>query len=666
MSSPRDILDVIRAFLDRHQASQVSYSQLLSHLDRYMMENPALDKVLEDLRRNTHKVLSAHLDALEQTNDVRLIRKDDTTIQSVIWPGYFMDRIRQLYERIEEKPELPYPNQDTVRLDIPAEDITLVDIKGDFMMWLNRQEGPVHILKINFPDGVLSMLATSDIIKTKVLTNAVHKMRHHLRDSKNMSYTRQKLTPLLKSRELAVKDMLHTIVTTPETAAATILDPTDFSFHLWTQLSSNIIKEYSTKSDKMAEEHAICQACYLIGYFNVFFRGQIQKRKEEETAFNVLMSAMRRPPWSFQISDIYELKDDKGILITKRLEKDRINDYIQDRLLPVADKDVPEFLRVPTAKGDEFFLLYASVPPLVIESLLRAGKEMREFYNRSWIMALRQDVEFTTMISDDEFRAHIQARLKNHYPLLHALLVYPILFFAARQDGIPESQRNELMDMLNINTQKVKPYDQLLHIQRKRLYDDARMLLPAWMVIPGLRGFVLLMRKLFLGKTLAERQVSGIFDHEGQERVALAKKKPAKGEGSEGAEDGAEAKGATGKAATAKQRIAQLRSAAKELESEFLPRGSQLQPTLENLLERWNTQIDPVSKQHLTEDVNALARDFLRRTKVTSKAKLPTAEDIKAYAQKLWESDSLLQIRNRKDLLRYLELYILHVLETLN
>jgi hypothetical protein len=212
----------------------------------------------------------------------------------------------------------------------------------------------------------------------------------------------------------------------------------------------------------------------------------------------------------------------------------------------------------------------------------------------------------------------------------------------------------------------VKPYDQLLHIQRKRLYDDARMLLPAWMVIPGLKGLVLLMRKLFLGKTMAARHISGIFDHEGQERVALAKKKPAKDGGAEGTEEGADAKGATGKAASAKQRIAQLRNAAKELESEFLPRGSQLQPTLENLLERWNTQIDPVSKQHLTEDVNALARDFLRRTKVTSKAKLPTAEDIKAYAQKLWESDNLLQIRNRKDLLRYLELYILHVLETLN
>ncbi len=661
MSSPRDIIDVIRAYLDRHQSSQVSYSQLLNFIDRYLLENPALDKVFEDLRRNAHKVLSAHLESLEQLGDLRLIRKEDAAIHSIVFPGYFIDRVHAIFERADEKPELPFPNQDSIRLDIPGEDITVIDIKSDFMTWLNRDEGPVRLLKINFPDGLLSLLTCSDILKTKVLSNAVHKVRHHLRDSKNMAFTRQKLTPLLKTRELAVKDMLHSIVTTPETAAATILEPSDFTFHMWTQLSTNIIKEYAQKADKMAEEHAVCQASYLIGYYNMYFRGQLQKRKEEESALNVLMSAMRRPPYGFQISDIYEIKDDKGIVISKRLEKERINRFIQDRLLPTDAKDVPEFLRLTTSKGDELFMLYSAVPQMLSDSTIRSQKEMREFYSRSWPQALRQDVEFTTMISDDEFRAHILARLKNHYPTLHALLSYPIIFFAARQEGILESQRLELMEYLNINTQKIKPLDQLLRLQRKRLYDDARMLLPAWMVIPILRGIIRLARKLFLGKTLANKQYASIFDHEGQERVALANKKEDKPTEDAEGEDKPKSK----KAATAKQRILQLRAQAKTLESEFLPRGSLLQPTMEGMIERWNTQIDPVSKQHLTEDVNSLARDFLRRSRITSKAKLPNAEDIRAYAQKIWESDSLMQIRNRKDLLRYLELYLVFTLETL-
>ena len=333
-------------------------------------------------------------------------------------------------------------------------------------------------------------------------------------------------------------------------------------------------------------------------------------------------------------------------------------------MLPTAGKDVPEFLRLPTSKGDEYFMLYSAVPQLVTESIIRAQKEMREFYSRSWNLALRQDVEFVTMISDDEFRAHIQVRLKNHYALLLALLSYPVIFFAARQEGIPEPQRNDLMELLNTNAQKLKPLDQIFRLQRKRLYDDARMLLPAWMVIPVLRGLVRGLRHLFLGKTLANKQYASIFDHEGQERVALAKKNKSSAPSNDGGEESGSAK--SKKAATAKQQLLLLRTAAKELENDFLPRGAQLQPTLASLLERWNTQLDPVSKQHLTEDVNSLARDYVRRTKIGGKSKMPTAEDIRAHAQKIWEKDSLLQIRNRKDLQRYLELYLLYILETLN
>lgn len=662
MSAPRDILGLLQAYLDRHQLSQVSYSQLLAFVDRYLLENPNLERVLEDLRKNTHKILISHLDSLEQEGTIRIIRKESNPV-SIIYPGWIINRLHAIYQRAEEKPELPYPNEDSVQIDVPIEDITVVDIKNDFMVWLSREEGDPRILRISFPDGIMSMITTSDLLRTKVLQNAVHKIRHYLRDTKNMSYTRQKLTPLLRTRELAVKDMLHSIVTTPDTASQTITEPSDFSFHLWTQLGTNIIKEFGPKSDKMAEEHGFCQAAYLIGYYNVYFRGQQQKRKEEDTAINILMSTMKRAPYSFRISDIYEFKDDKGIYLTKRLDKERINQHIEERLKPISNKDVPEFLKIHTTQGEDFFMLYTSIPTIISDNIIRAQKEMREFYSRSWMLSLKQDIEFTTMYNDEEFRAHIEARLRNHYALFYSLLSYPIIFFASRLDGINETHRNEIMDLLNVNGQKIKPLDTILRLNRKRMLDDAKMMLPAWMVIPIVRGAVRFMRRLFLGKAMANQPYATIFDHEGQNRITMAKKRTVSQVLDQKGEDESGEKSKT--AASARQQATRFRSAAKSLEADFLPPGSQLLPTLESLAERWNTQLDPTSKQHLTEDVNSLARDFLRRSRITAKSKLPSSEDIRIFAHKLWEMDNLLQIRNRKDLLRYLELYIINLLENM-
>lgn len=660
MSSPQDVLDIVTAYLERQTQSQVSYSQLLAFVDRYLLENPHLERQLDDLRRNTHRVLSDHLDSLEKQGKIHLVRKDGNPA-SLVYPAYIIGRIHAVYQRAEDKPELPYPNEDSIQVDIPIEEISVVDIKNDFMVWLNREEGDPKILRINFPDGIMSMVTSSDLLRGKVMVNAVHKIRHYLRDTKNMSYTRQKLTPILRTRELAVKDMLHTIVTTPDTASATITDPTDFSFHLWTQLGTNIIKEFGPKADKLAEEHGFCQAAYLIGYYNVYFRGQQQKRKEEETAVNILMATMKRPPYAFRISEIHDFKDDKGILLTKRLDKERINAYIEERLKPKSDKDVAEFLKVHTTKNEEFFLLYNSVPVLISENIIRAQKEMREFYSRSWMLSLKQDIEFTTMYEDEEFRRHIESRLRNHYALFHALLNYPTVFFAGHLESIPENLRNEMMELLNAGSQRLKPLDAIFKLNRKRLLDDAKMMLPAWMVIPIIRGTVRFMRRLFLGKEMANQPYASIFDHEGQERVKLVKKSKGKTAG----EDEAEGQERSGRAQTAKQQAARYRAAAKSLEAEFLPPGSQLQPTLESLVERWNTQLDPTSKAHLTEDVNSLARDYLRRSRINARSKLPSAEDVRAHAKKLWELENLLAIRNRKDLLRYLELYIVNLLENM-
>ena len=80
------------------------------------------------------------------------------------------------------------------------------------------------------------------------------------------------------------------------------------------------------------------------------------------------------------------------------------------------------------------------------------------------------------------------------------------------------------------------------------------------------------------------------------------------------------------------------------------------------LAERWNPLLDPVAQQNLVEDINSLARDFLRRMKVSFRLIPPTKERVEEWADRLCQNEAFQQIRRRQDLKEYIKLYMLTVL----
>jgi len=58
----------------------------------------------------------------------------------------------------------------------------------------------------------------------------------------------------------------------------------------------------------------------------------------------------------------------------------------------------------------------------------------------------------------------------------------------------------------------------------------------------------------------------------------------------------------------------ELASAAKKAQGRLLPSGYTVDRYLGETQDRWNRLINPDAKKNLTEDVNSLIRDYLRRT----------------------------------------------------
>jgi hypothetical protein len=238
------------------------------------------------------------------------------------------------------------------------------------------------------------------------------------------------------------------------------------------------------------------------------------------------------------------------------------------------------------------------------------------------------------MEDDQAFRAELWSRLAVFSPVLSVILstALPPLVF--------QEFRNEKDSVIEIDQcfggNRVAGAEVLLDLNRKRLMAEARTLLPFWYSLPLISWLLALFSR---GSRRKKRQQS-------------RNKEPA----------------FAGPARNAESRVPNARSlefgqAAKVAEQKMLPQGYSLDEYLSFLVSRWNTLIDPVSKNNLTEDINSLVRDFLRATLRSMRPSSFTPDRIEMMAANLADRPNLLRIRNHTALEEYIRLYMVKVLK---
>jgi hypothetical protein len=648
----------------------VSFSSLASFAEKYLARAADEDPSLEDFADNPVNLMPAYLVELEKEGTVSL-RYADGSITSVYYPRYYTVLLRTIYERVEESPERPFPTEDSMPVPIPPDLVHPVDVKNDFVRWVSRAEASngSEILRLMYPEGIHSMLVGTDLLVHTLPKLAVQKVRTYLRSERNAGYMRSKLASIFRQREMAMKDMLASILTTPDQALKTVFNPTDFTFHFWTQLSSTIIKEYSQKKDKLVEEHGYCQAAYLLGYYNVHHRGIQQRNRERETAVRQLENSLRKPPYAFTISDIHGFSDSRGVPLTKKYSLDDVNGYIAERVKPGDDHSLPSMIRVRCSDGQEFYVYRDYVPHVTVEHIFTARRELRDHYVDTWKESLQANRRTPEMTDDATFETSVAGQLREHDPLLDSLLNYNLLYLSRQEANIPADLSAELDEVFHPREPRLRARSEILNLDRKKLYTDVKLLLPFWQAIPAIASFVAFLRRVFLGaddEQSAPRVDKRVRRKRRSEPAALgtttvrySPDQPAGGGTSTPVDS--EAKG--GSAASRRAQAARFKDAVRELQQHYVHPGSTPERTLADLADRWNPLLDPVAQQNLVEDVNSLARDFLRRMRVSFRLVPPTRARVEEWADRLCQNDAFGQIRRREDLKEYLKLYMLTILQ---
>ncbi len=574
-------------------------------------------------------------------------------------PADHLEALTSEYRAIIGDPSRPFPRVDTAPVALPANELLPVEVKTGFTALLEQcapEQGGV--VRLVFPEGVDDLVVPRAAVAAELVDAAVAKIGRWLSDGRNEAFVASKLAAILRGSEMSVHRLLEEAAQRPRAAAAKVHDPDEIAFRFWTHLANMVLADLKKKSEKTPDDHGACQSAWIAGYVVFWRKGRRQQEQVRAADLHSLEGLVRKPPYLFGLEDLYDLRDAKGTPFSIKHSRAFITSFLNQKTRATEAGHLPYLVRL-VAYGHEYYVQRDLVAPVFVQKLSEAAGEMREQYLDAWVAALKLDRREKPMRSDEAFERDVEMRAKEEYPLLAALADGPLLQQAKAETNVSEAARAELAKCFARGGTLVPLHD-LLGLSRAKLLREARSYLPLWQVIPVVNTIVRVVRRLLAARRTVRARGTAAGPDEaartiGRRSVSDRPRTPAAP-----APASSEAKAPS---PMAKDSLAVYRKAIAGLRARALPEGTMLPTALMELAEKWNPLYAPEQKANLVEDVNALARDFLRSLRKGFLVSPPSLERLRELAKQLAASRNLEQIRKKETLERYLELYFIKILE---
>jgi hypothetical protein len=642
MSRGIDVYQVLRSFANRNHLSEIGYRVFAQAVQRQARLADQSEPQFRDLSLNPDTVLVPKLFLLAKDKKL-VLRTLGNEIGSIILPEHFEDSVLQEYRRMDENPDVPFPDEDALGLTVPGEWIQAVSLDTDLGSISDAAKPrPVPLYRIIFPDGVRPIVLPSAFIPEKLIEYALLKLRQYLRKGANKEYMYNKLVYAFPGKEGQLKDAMAVVLTHPFDAVKGILRAdSDFTYPFWAYFVSAIKKDLDKKKDRTAEDWSYQQSALICEFYVTYFKGKAQRLQDVEMAIKSLDTSLRQPPFHFSMEEILVFKDAKGVPVLGKLSRDELEALMRRKSTEAGNDSLPELLLI-AAGSRRAYVAKDRVLLLTVRQISEARSEIRMRILDQWKRLLKDFRDCPAMEGDEAFRAELVAQVAARFPLLDALIrdrLLPLVRdeMAAHAELSPDVARLFYKDDL-------VPLEELLDLSRKALLVDAKMLLPFWYSVPVVSTLARLLYRLSRNRE--------------EKAAARAKANRAASEATD--VKGKVVKGPRG--LTAKERRAEFEASANRIAVEILPRGNGLDEYLRELEGRWNTLLNPDAKKNLTYDVQSLARDYLRGILRTMGSGSFTTERVKNLGSSLADSPSLLKIKNHQALELYLQLYMVKVL----
>ncbi|GHV94422.1 hypothetical protein AGMMS50293_07420 [Spirochaetia bacterium] len=563
----------------------------------------------------------------------------DSANGRIYMPFFCRDQLREVYSDIENAADMPFPDEETIKITIPENQLRVINPETDMGIFFERPEDrgnaeaekaetfrPDHIIKISFPDGYGSALVPAPMIPRRLMEIAFLKARNYLRSHGNREYVLHKLAPQLQGREKYLREIIDQLMIRPNDCFRGMEDFGDFPYLFWTYFCSLVKNDIKKKKEPLGEDIAAVQAVYIIEACNGFYRARAVKKRELEIAVRNLELRMEKPPYYFTIDDITKFTTEKGVLLLNLYSLKQLETHIKSRTTEGANNNLPEWLILQGKKGERWYIKKTKYLNLCAKLLIDTRVQIKRAITKRWMKLLKEFRSEPAMEKDSEFDKLLKTYTANLNSTLISLLDDEKLLWVYEE--LERSQEIPLSSRI-FKSGKLLPMNALYVLRRKDMLADAKILLPFWYSIPVLSGIIAFFKKLGKKKkkqTENTTDTSELFEIAGNDMRAL-------------------------------------QNAAKTIAAILVPQGQTIDNYLDELAGRWSRLLDKKARENLIEDVRTLARDALRFESRTRKIKQLTEATLNELALSLISHNQTLSgLANQEALRLFIELYMAKLL----
>ncbi|MDR1900737.1 MAG: hypothetical protein LBQ88_00440 [Treponema sp.] len=543
--------------------------------------------------------------------------------------SFYLETVQDAYGSLDNTADKPFPSEDSLHITLPENQVRIISI-DDFLPYLEYpQDSLLPLIRLTFPEGFGSAIATSRMIPRRLLEAAMLKIRNYLRIHGNKEFALNKLEPQLQGKEVYIKDILNQILIRPMDCVTSLENVGDFTYLFWAHFCILVKNDIRKKKEHLSEDIASIQSIYLIEVCNNYYKIKAVKNREKELAFKALEVHLDKPPYYYTLDNILRFTNSKGVLLLGQYSEEDLNAYIKAKISVTDNLEQPELLLIRNDKGNSWFVRKGKLLSLISHLLIDARPLMKKAISKRWFRLIKRYRSEPAMESDSEFEKLLASTIPDVNEILSILLNSPTLSLVYEeiektQGNIPESSRI-------FQKGRLIPFSSLFFLKRKDMLTDIRIILPFWYSIP----FITAIMAFFTARN-SKKEIKK--EEEKAENEAIDRKDPSY----------------------------ELVKTAKQLATELIPHDRTIDVYLSELEDRWNRLINVRSKKDLSEDVNSFIRDFLRHSLRRDKRLKISRESLFRMASNIiTRNATLMGLKDQDALHLYIEVYLLQLLQTI-
>ena len=626
-----DLYSILVSYANKINSPYIDINFFLDYLVRsakmYAKDSPSWKKWLEEDRKVK---FWSEVSALAEKDKCELL--GDSIDGRIFMSSYYPDLLTEVYKHIDEKPDMPFPSEESLKIAIPGNQVKYLNSEYDLLPILaDPGKSGTPILKIGFPESFGSAVVLPGMIPRQLTEIALRKIREYLHHHGNREFAYHKLSTTLQGKETFVKDQLDQIIMRPVELYKAIEESSELTSAFWAHFCNLLKNDIKKKKERLFSEIAVFQSLHIIEVVNGYYRSLALRKKEVELAFKNLEACLAKPPFLYTMDQILKFTGPNGGLLKDQYTSEELEAWIRKLTTETKDDKLPVMLVLKTSSAiEQGFILKTKVLSLCARLINDARGVVKSDVSKRWGKLVHDYQSEPAMENDIDFEKVLAKIAEKHCPELMSLLSDPklaVVYFEMEQkeNVIPASARI-------FSNGKLIPYSALFHVWRKDLLSDAKSALPFWYSMPILSAIIGFFKRLSQRKKLAKKPS---HDEETDEQEILEEK----------------------------SRVDYLRDTAEELELELIPSGYTLDQYLSSLEDRWIRLIDMEARENLINDVKYLAKETLRRTLRLQRQFKPTREAVSQLAYSFVIHHPVLSnVIARDSLILYVELCFIKLL----